>query len=284
MNFNIIGAGRLGKSLAVSLHHHSEFKLAGICSRTLSSAQAVVDAVGAGQAVGSVAELPQAELLFITTSDDAITTVVTQLVTANVRHAGDIVAHCSGSLSSDVLKPLNALGYSIASIHPLKAFSHQHDQGNALQHCNCVVEGDRPATQLLTQLFTDLGAQVIQIDPAKKSIYHAAAVIASNYLVTLANCSEQLFHEAGIPARHAVAMVQRLMNSNLANLEKANQVADALTGPLARGDLRVITNHLQAIEDPAIKALYRTAGLATLPLTTHDEDTLAALRLLLKQE
>ena len=79
-------------------------------------------------------------------------------------------------------------------------------------------------------------------------------------------------------------MVHRLMNSSLANLEKANQVADALTGPLARGDLSIITNHLQAIEDLAINALYRTAGLATLPLTTHDQDKLAALRLLLKQE
>ena len=284
MKFNIIGAGRLGKSLALSLHYHSEFKLAGICSRTLSSAQAVVDAVEAGQAVSSVAELPPAELLFITTSDDAITTVVTQLVTANAKHAGDIIAHCSGSLSSEVLKPLNALGNSIASIHPLKAFSQQVTQGNALQRCDCVLEGDKPATQLLTKLFTGLGAQVIQIDPAKKGIYHAAAVIASNYLVTLASCSVQLFHEAGIPATHAAAMVHRLMNSSLANLEKANQVADALTGPLARGDLSIITNHLQAIEDLAINALYRTAGLATLPLTTHDQDKLAALRLLLKQE
>ncbi len=278
MKFNIIGAGNLGKNLAFALQRHGVGELGAICNRNLQSALAATAAVGAGLAVGQLAELVPAQLTFITTPDDVIASVVTTLVSEKILSAGSTVVHCSGALSSEVLMPLQDSGCYIASMHPLKAFrAHSLDE-DIFQGCDCVVEGDALALELLTPLLTRLGANVMLIAPANKSLYHAAAVMASNYLVTLAGCAVNLLEEAGFSDQQALQMTRRLMQSSLDNVQKNTRVEDALTGPLARGDAATISRHLQVIRDHDIHELYRVAGLATLALASHDSETLALLK------
>ena len=150
-------------------------------------------------------------------------------------------------------------------------------RSNAFQDCDCVVEGDDDAVQWLTTCFTQMGAQVVPMHATKKSVYHAAAVMASNYVVTLAGCAVGLLVDAGLTEQQAQPMVLRMMSSSLDNLQQTTHASQALTGPLARGDLNTIINHLQAIKSPCISALYRAAGLATLPLTGLDEARLTVL-------
>lgn len=277
MKFNIIGAGRLGKNLALSLLHSGNGQLVALCNRRLQSAMTAVTEVGAGLAIADVAALPEVQLTFITAPDDYTASIALSLAAAGSLSPGSMVVHCSGVLGSDVLKPLQDSGCLTASIHPLRAFRAHHLNSNAFQDCDCVVEGDDDAVLWLTRCFSQMGARVVSIDITQKSVYHAAAVMASNYVVTLAGSAVALMLDAGLTEQQAQPMVLRMMSSSLANLQQTTHASQALTGPLMRGDLNTINKHLQAIKSSHIGALYRAAGLATLPLTGLDEGILSAL-------
>lgn len=267
MQFNIIGAGRLGKNLASSMIAHGHHQLMAVCNSNLPSAIETIASLGQGQAVAQISLLPAVALTFITTPDDAIADVVALLVNNAFIAPGSIVAHCSGALSSDLLQPLRAIGCKLASIHPLKAFRVNDIRNDSFCGCPCVIEGDIEAVKVLTTVFMQMEARVIPIDVARKNVYHAAAVMASNYIVTLANCARELLSEAGLTSQQAQQITHYLMTSSLTNLQHTENANQALTGPLSRGDLKTISQHLQAVTDPCINALYRSAALATIPLT-----------------
>ena len=276
MKFNIIGAGRLGKNLALSLSTHNHQLLA-ICNRTFLSATSAVEALNLGQAVENIADLPAAGLILITSPDDQIEAIAIELASNGFILPGCIIAHCSGVLASDILKPLQDIGCFIASIHPLKAFRADHVEHDAFHECHCVVEGDKEAVMFLNQYFSEMGAHIIPIAASNKSAYHAAAVMASNYLVTLAHCSIELLKNIGIDETDARAMIYPLMQGSLNNLNQTDSPAQALTGPLARGDIKTIERHLEIIHTPQIDALYRAAGLATLPMIQQAKTVLLSL-------
>ena len=278
MKINIIGAGRLGQHLAASLLELRRAQPLTIYSRSLNSALHAIKTLGAGHAVESVSALPCADITFITAPDDAIEGIVTQLTHNHCILPGQIIAHCSGVLAAEILAPLRERGGLVASLHPLRAFRAHHVHVNAFKDCDCVVEGDPDAVLTLTTLFTEMGAHVIPILASKKATYHAAAVMASNYMVTLASCAMALFHEAGLSEAQAQNITKDLMHSSLTHIRDATHIKHALTGPLARGDIQTVTLHLDAIQSESVNALYRTAGLATLPLTNMDEAIRTALK------
>ncbi len=263
MKFNIIGAGRLGKNIASALLSQGNHELIAICNQTPRSTTHALEELGCGIAVESLSQLPPADITFITTPDDAIASIASTLRVSN-----SIVVHCSGVLSSDVLSPLKHQNNAIASIHPLKAFRKDDLQRNALNDCYCVIEGDALAIEQINVIFTALGARVVSIQSDQKPTYHAAAVMASNYMVTLASCAMDLFTQAGLTSAQAKDITQTLMQSSLSNIQQTAMLTEALTGPLARGDINTIQKHLSAIEPAHIHALYRAAAMATLPLTS----------------
>lgn len=282
MKINIIGAGRLGLSLARALLENNCAKPLTIYNRRLEPALEAIRTWGPGNAVETLADLPLADITLITAPDDAIARIAAQLAQSHLASPGQMVAHCSGVLGSEVLSPLRESGGLIASIHPLRAFRAGNVPFNAFQGCDCVVEGDAQVAQALTTLFTRIGAHVMPIQASKKAVYHAAAVMASNYLITLAGCANTLFHEAGLSDALAQNITNNLMQNSLTNLKETRQASLALTGPLARGDIQTITKHLNAIPSESIRTLYRAAGLATLPLTRLDDHVLHALKKQLK--
>ncbi|WP_019215637.1 Rossmann-like and DUF2520 domain-containing protein [Legionella tunisiensis] len=256
-------------------------QLAAVCNTSFGSAEQAVQQIGSGFPVASLTELPKVNLTFITTPDDLIPSIALQL--KEQVPVDCFVVHCSGVLSSAELMPLKTRGCHIASIHPLKAFSKANLDQHAFTHCDCVIEGDQLAVELLTSLFTKLGARIIPIKAGGKTIYHAAAVIASNYLVTLAATANDLLQEAGIEAKLAQQMIVNLMASSLNNVQQATAIKKALTGPLARGDLNTINRHLKALDNCFADELYRHAALATLPITDLDTELKSALTVLLQK-
>lgn len=265
MKFNVIGAGRLGKNLACALICDGH-ELIAVCNNHLSRASAAVAQLGQGRSVDSFACLPEVDITFITTPDDRIEAIATRLTEIKGFHT-DIIVHCSGVLSSRNLQSLQTCGFKTASLHPLKAFTASAPQANAFYGCYCALEGDDEAVNTLSSLFSSLGAHLYQINAENKSQYHAAAVMASNYLVTLADCAEQLFQNAGLSHAQSKHMTQTLMSSSLNNMHHAADTRDALTGPLARGDAETISKHLHALKKTPVDAFYRAAALATLPIT-----------------
>jgi predicted short-subunit dehydrogenase-like oxidoreductase (DUF2520 family) len=281
MHINIIGAGRLGKNLARALVTQHNVDLV-VCNSHLESSKIAAKAIGYGYAVANLAELPPADITFITTPDDEIQFIIEQLL--QMHRPAHIISHCSGVYSSQLLKPLQNQNHQIVSIHPLKAFRSNHIEDNAFSQCDCVIEGDSLAVETLSRLFTTMNANILTINAAKKHIYHAAAVMASNYIVTLAACARTLMQQSGLTPTEAQQITQNLMQQSLNNLKQTTDVKNALTGPLARGDIKTIATHLSAITEPNILELYQYAGLATLPLTQLDDDRLKALTQQLRQD
>lgn len=279
MLFNVIGAGRLGKHIAKALSESGLANLAGVCNRHQQSAIAAIAQLKTGQALACLAELPAADIVFITTPDDMIGSIVQTLATKRLLKPNTTIIHCSGAMSSNLLLPLKAQQCHIASFHPLKAFHHNSLDASVFSDCFCTIEGDEQALRLLESLFRALGAKLITIEAHKKTTYHAAAVIASNYLITLAALASDLLEQSGINSSEAKAMIANLMQSNLNNMNAAPTIAAALTGPLIRGDIATINKHLQALDLP-MQSFYKAAGLLTLPLTNlneHQKTTFNAL-------
>ena len=272
MRFNIIGAGRLGKNIALALSHAEIAVLHSIANLSLTSGKLSCDAIGSGTAVEKIEDLPAADITWITTNDDSIQPIVSLLAARALLKPGSFVIHCSGVLNSKLLEPLKKMGCHISSFHPLKAFKTGYLDSNAFLNVECIAEGDEKVCAWLKDSFTRLGAHVMRLNPEAKAGYHAAACIASNYLITLASCSEHLLLNAGFTSEQARIMLVKLMQGNLDNLKASPSIADALTGPLMRGDTGTLSLHLAAIDNPLFQDFYKAAGLATLPLTQLTDD------------
>ena len=282
MKFNIIGAGRLGKNIALALISSKIASLQSVFNLSLKSGKQSCLEIGSGTAVSKIEELPSADITWITSNDDSIRSIANILAEHSLLKPGTIIIHCSGVLNSSLLAPLRAQGCFIASFHPLKAFRTGYLDANAFNKVDCVLEGDEPASTWLNHSFKVLGANIITIKPEAKAAYHAAACMASNYIITLASCSETLLLKAGIAQEKARKIIGNLMQGNLNNLQDTRLIADSLTGPLMRGDTETLSLHLQAIDNPVIKELYKAAGLATLPLTHLTTDKKQSIAQLLK--
>lgn len=267
MHVNLIGPGRLGKTLAASLISTGEHTLLGVYHPSIKRAQQAVKILGQGEPIDQLSALPKADLTLITCPDDKMPALIHELsTTANIKPKS-ILMHLSGILSSDVLMPIKQQGVHIASLHPLKAFREASSRDtNAFQGVHCAIEGDDEAIKILMPLWQAMGAQVFTLNPEKKATYHAAAVMASNYLVTLAAEASQLFELSDVPSKNAHEICLQLMQTSLDNLKQTNTPQQALTGPLLRGDVQTIKKHLNAIKLGETKNLYCAAGLATLSL------------------
>lgn len=262
----VVGGGRLGKSLAFQLQAHSHEIVGIACSNAISGAQA---AELTGTACGAATELAAAaNIIFITTPDNMLEAVCNQLASSGAIGAKTIVLHCSGSKPSSILHAAKDCGAQIASMHPLQSFSGFNKDVNPFLNVNFTLEGDFEAVETAKALALDLGAaHCYTIDTAGKVLYHAAAVMSSNYLVTLFYAAADLLSKTGITKDEAFTVLAPLLNGTLKNLaDNAPFYEMALTGPIARADDSVVAAHLTALQKQAPETLdlYKSLGLATI--------------------
>lgn len=243
VTISIIGAGRLGKTLATDLHRYNIAKVNGICNASWKSSCKTVKTLGFSTPYHHINELPGADYLFITTPDDIIQDIVSQLTAAPNVERFKTVIHCSGALSSSHLNPLLAYGTYIASLHPMKSFS--SNSRNSLKNTYCAIEGDLKAVDSLKLLMQPLSLKFLDIDSSKKTLYHIGGVFSSNLLISLIHSACICFERSGIPRETAVNISAELIHSTLSNINISEGFAEALTGPIARGDTQTIKGHLE---------------------------------------
>lgn len=254
----IIGAGKVGTTLARLWVKSSAFRLQEIMNASAAGTQRAIEVIGAGQAAGNYAELKQADVYLIATPDDRILPSCAALANAGKLTPASIVFHCSGALPSGVLQPAKEQGAAVASIHPIRSFA---SPDSVMQHFAgtwCGTEGDQPALDVLVPAFAAIGAQMVPIHAEAKIHYHAAAVFACNYLVTLLDVAQQSYQRAGIAPEIALQLMQPLVQETVDNVHKLGPKA-ALTGPIARGDLATARRQWQAVAaaDAAHGELYK---------------------------
>lgn len=272
----LVGAGRAGGSLARHWHaQQSGFTVTAIHTRRGS--QDLARSIGADE-IAQLNDLPESDALLIATGDQSINSIARSLaMQSNISWRDKIVFHLSGALSADCLSPLAELGAKTASAHPVRAFSHDHSTFNGTW---VGLEGDTTACTALERAFGTIGGQCFAINSEHKTKYHAAAVIASNHLVALADASYDLWQQAGLAPETATALFDSLTRGVLENLQNAKP-AQALTGPIARADATTVAAHLHTISEHSEQTakLYRQLSEYLLNLDLgHDQAQLAALR------
>lgn len=272
LSFAIIGCGKVGGMLGRQLAR-AGYRPAGFYSRRPESAlhAARMTVNDAGAATGMVHEKPwnaarQADVVFITTPDQAIETVCGEVADKGGFRKGAVVLHCSGALPSTVLTAACSCGAHVASMHPLQSFAGE-SAGNPFHSIMMAVEGEGPALEIAKAIAVDLSARPFVLPTEGKTFYHASAVVASNYLVTVMDLAFQLMAAAGVPESSAFGVLAPLIRGTLANLETIG-IPNALTGPIARGDIDIVEKHLGAIRglSSELAARYARLGSDTISL------------------
>ena len=216
---DVIGSGRVGSALAARLRER-------------------------GVAVGG----DRPELVLLCVPDGAIAEV------ARTLEPGPWVAHVSGATPLAVLDPHRRR----FSLHPLQTFTRERGP-EQLDGAWAAVTAESPeALATASWLAGTLGLRPFELSDDKRTLYHAAAVFASNYLVTLERAAGLLADSAGAPRDAFVPLLERTVENGF-----------ELTGPIARGDWATVEAHRAAIRAarPELEHLYETLAGATVMLT-----------------
>jgi predicted short-subunit dehydrogenase-like oxidoreductase (DUF2520 family) len=260
---NLVGAGKVGRVLGRLFAASGAFQVQDVLTRSEASAVDAVRFMGAGRAVTDMAAMRAADAWMLAVSDDQIAAACAQLAQ---RHAlaGTVVFHCSGAKCSGELRLAVQAGAAAASVHPVRSFADPEQVARQFAATFCGIEGDARALALLEPALAAIGAQTVPIDAAAKTVYHAASVFASNYLVTVLDAALRAYQAAGIPEPTARALAGPLAGETLSNVLRLGPGA-ALTGPIARGDMATVARQQDGLDawDGATGELYRALAQAT---------------------
>jgi predicted short-subunit dehydrogenase-like oxidoreductase (DUF2520 family) len=267
---SMIGCGKLGQTLGRLWTEHQVFRVLDVLNRSSASAGQATAFIEAGNAVSSFSDLQPADVFLIGTPDGQIAEAAEQLAASPALLAGAIVFHCSGALPSTILHPVKEKGAFVASIHPIKSFSSAQAAVVSFAGTWCGVEGDQEALEVLRPAFKRIGARSVDIHTEDKLIYHAAAVFASNYLVTLLDVSLQAYMKAGIPESVARDLIAPLVKGTLDNVVRSGP-EQALTGPIARGDRNTVEHQYRALSawNKDYARLYKQMSVHTMRLAAR---------------
>lgn len=240
-----IGAGRTGTVLC-RMFAAAGLPVTGIASRNAESSSAAASLAGIPDFGNRLAEAAsRAGALFLTVPDAVIGGVGSRLRKAVKK--GTIVMHCSGALSSDILAGFRGIGASVGSLHPLRSFASPDCDLPCGTETAFYFEGDSAAKSFAKQVTQALGAPFYEIQTQDKALYHAAAVISSNFLVALEYYALRCLEKAGIRRPQGLASLLPLIQSTVDNMSTAG-VPGALTGPVERSDTETIRKHLEAMK------------------------------------
>ncbi len=244
----LIGAGALGTALGLALHA-MDYPIATVLSRTHASATNL-----AGQLHPSVTATqrftdvdPIVRLFSLCVPDDALADIALEL--ARVRHPWEdcVVFHTSGARTDAVLAPLAMLGATTLSYHPIQTFVPPVDAKLWHGIYVGVQSQTRKGIDFGVRLAAGLGAKSVVLEADDKARYHLAAALASNAFVALMGMVGEVLASIGVDRPTGAAMMQPLIANTWANLQKSLP-EDALTGPVARGDVATIRQHAAALQ------------------------------------
>ena len=257
-----IGAGTVGTALAVRLSG-AGYPVVAVASRSRASAQRFSQAVKGSRILDNQGVADNAELVFITTPDDAIARVASEVKW----RPGQGVVHCSGADSTAILQAAKESGAQVGVFHPLQTFASLKQAMENIPGSTFALEADKPLLKTLKEMVGVLGGRWVELKASDKVLYHAAAVIACNYMVTLVKLATDLWQTFDVPPEEATQALLPLLKGTIHNIETVG-IPQCLTGPIARGDVGTIKKHLDALERtaPHIVATYRELGLQTIPI------------------
>lgn len=253
----VIGGGRVGLSLARALVRSG--RAVAVLGRHATALPAPLEPA---TAVWEPA-IAAADLILIAVPDDAIGEVALALARGGAVSASHVVLHTSGIHDRTALAALYSSHAGLGSWHPLQTFSRPRGEPEGLAGSPAVIEGDQRALASGRELAALLHLRpVVEIPADQKPLYHAAAVLASNYLVVLADMATRLTRSAAggpVPDTFFLPLMRRALT------HLGDGAGAALTGPIVRGDAGTVARHLAALQEPE-RAVYLALARETLQL------------------
>lgn len=252
----IVGAGRAGQGIATAA------RAAGLEVVLVDRTSVVGDAATAHDDA-----LRRAPLLLLAMQDTQLDPALKALHALRAGTPPAIVLQVSGSAEPAGRARMEAAGHHCGTFHPLLPLGDPVVAPRRFRGAVVGVEGDHVARGAAAALARVLGATTIEIPAGERAAYHAAAVLASNFPVTLAALAESLLHRIGVTEEEAHRAVRVLMAASVDNLTAATRGIDALTGPMVRGDGATVRGHVRALaESPVAHAAYVALSTATIEL------------------
>ena len=261
----IVGAGHVGRGL------YRAFRASGIDVLGLHGRRATAWTTSTGLLPPSIAD---ANTIVLAVRDSQIDDAIAELL--NGRRGGrtgvspgTAVLHTSGAAEPELITRLGEFGLSGGTFHPLIPFANAEKVPELLKHAWIGIDGDDQARATSRRLAGHIGSRTLEIPAGGKALYHAAAVISSNFPVVLAALASDTLVALGIPERSAQQAVHGLMEAAVANLAETSPI-EALTGPVVRGETDVLIRHLGALRrDADARAVYKRMSLAALTLAAQ---------------
>jgi predicted short-subunit dehydrogenase-like oxidoreductase (DUF2520 family) len=275
-NIVIIGPGRMGLALGSALRQVDAVDRLTYFGRAVEAPPhplfdphpvgGDVDALAAGAEYRTLPAQPPADttIVILAVPDSALNEVVYDLAMMGPAPAGCVVLHLSGALSTDALEPLHHRGYAVGSMHPLMAVADPWLAGDRLIGAAFAMTGEPAANVAARRIVAELGGTPLTIAAAQRPLYHAAAVMASNYLVALTGAAVRMLGQAGVEEEEALRALIPLLRGTLDNIGQLG-VPAAVTGPIARGDVDTVRLHLARLSEED-RVLYSGLGMELLRL------------------
>ncbi|MEM6325865.1 MAG: DUF2520 domain-containing protein [Bacteroidota bacterium] len=265
----IVGAGAAGRVLALRLTE-AGYPVRAVISRTQAHAETLARAVGAPVASADLEDLPRdVSLVLLCVPDDQLADVAELLTGVRLRWPDVVVAHVSGAIPSDALEPLAMEGAAVLSFHPLQTLT-RRDGADALEGAYVGLEGPSRGIAAGIELAVGLGLRYVVIPAEAKPRYHLAAVMTSNFLVTLLGVVQEVLASLDIGRRDGLAMLEPLLRGTLDSLASRGP-EEALTGPVVRGDMETIHRHGLALRQhlPQLVPAYAALSVETVRLAVR---------------
>src|SRR5262249_1932269 len=282
----IMGAGVVGTALAARLVR-AGIPVTGLHGRQIELS-AAARAISGG--VASSGDIPpiisQSDVVVISVRDERVPEVAERLVREKLLRPEQVLLHTSGANpAKSMLQVARPHVRAIGTLHPLVSFADPRVAVENLQQVAFGIEGDEPAKQAAKRIVRALGARAVFLEGENLPLYHAGAVMASNYVVALADMAQSLLVKAGVSQEQALPALIPLLSSVVQNLSQLG-LPGALTGPVERGDVSSVEQHLKILETraPELLELYKLVGLDVLRLAQEkshlDAATVARLEAL----
>jgi predicted short-subunit dehydrogenase-like oxidoreductase (DUF2520 family) len=262
---SVIGTGNVGAALCLALAKQG-FPVLSLVNRTGATAKQLARKVQCKRVSTSVDDLArETEILIIAVPDDVIAEVASAAARIpGLRWKSLFAVHLSGARTSDELAPLQKKGATVASFHPLQSFpssSPLQKRAGLFKGLYFGVEGDEKGISLAVKLAGQLGGRHLIVKKELKTLYHIASVFASNYFVVLLNAIHELANSAEIYVSWT-ELFGPLMTSSMEHAILSGP-AGALTGPVVRGDMTTVEQHLSKLAEcaPQFLPLYTMCGI-----------------------
>ena len=259
----VIGIGRVGQAVAAILTE-KKYNIVGINDLNESLVLSFSKEIGSKKLdLGQL--IRDSEIIIITTPDRFIKKIAKEIAIYNLKNKQ--IMHMSGSLDSSELNDCKERGAITMSLHPLQSFASTNEALINLPGSYFFYEGQKAGIEIAQELVKAFNGKMIIIKRELKPVYHSAACIASNYLVTLINEATCLMEEIGFDRQFALKVIMPLVKGTIHNISSKGTVK-ALTGPIARGDYLTIEKHVREISrvNKDLLSTYRMMGLRTVQL------------------